>query len=120
VNLRELKRSLKAMTPEQLRKLDSWLHGLLESGRKESGNPKGRRGAAEERRAGGLTYRLERVRCGKENCKCASGELHGPYCYAYWSEGGRTRSKYVGKKMPRKERAPSVGRRRRAHDGKTS
>jgi hypothetical protein len=112
VNLRELKRSLKALTPEQLRKLDSWLHELIELGRKKSGNTKSQRGAVKERRAGGLTYRLERVRCGKENCKCANGELHGPYCYAYWSEGGRTRSKYVGKKIPTRGRTPSDGRRR--------
>ena len=100
MNLRELKRSLKALTPEQLRKLDAWLHELIEPERKEPGNTKGRRRAAKGRRAGAVTYRLERVRCGKENCKCADGELHGPYCYAYWSEGGKTRSKYVGKKMP--------------------
>jgi hypothetical protein len=114
VNLRELKQSLKALTPEQLRKLDSWLHELIKSGRKESGNAKGHRSAAEGHRKGGLTYRLERVRCGKENCKCAGGELHGPYCYAYWSEGGRTRSKYVGKKIPRRESAASDARPRRA------
>ena len=34
------------------------------------------------------------VRCGKDNCtRCP----HGPYWYAYWSEGGRRRSRYVGK-----------------------
>jgi hypothetical protein len=34
------------------------------------------------------------VRCGKANCtRCP----HGPYWYAYWMEGGRRRSRYVGK-----------------------
>jgi hypothetical protein len=26
------------------------------------------------------------VRCGKPNCKCASGELHDPYYYRFWRE----------------------------------
>lgn len=44
---------------------------------------------------GSMTYRLERVSCGK-NCK---GCPHGPYWYGYWREGGRTRSKYIGKSL---------------------
>jgi hypothetical protein len=42
---------------------------------------------------------LERVRCGKASCRCADGELHGPYWYEYWSEAGKTRSRYVGKAL---------------------
>lgn len=47
------------------------------------------------------TYRLERVSCGKRRCgRCAGVKLaHGPYWYAYWREGQRTRSKYIGKKF---------------------
>jgi len=46
---------------------------------------------------GKVTFRQETVRCGKEGCtKCP----HGPYWYAYWREGGRTRSRYVGKELP--------------------
>lgn len=40
------------------------------------------------------------VRCGKKGCRCARGELHGPYWYAYWTEGGKTKSQYVGKEPP--------------------
>jgi hypothetical protein len=58
----------------------------------------------EKRRAGQKTYRLERVRCGSKKCKCAAGELHGPYWYAYWTEGGRTKSQYVGKKLPARKK----------------
>jgi hypothetical protein len=47
------------------------------------------------------TYQLESVRCGKKNCHCADEKLHGPYWYAYRTEGGRTKSQYVGKKLPR-------------------
>lgn len=39
----------------------------------------------------------EMVVCGKESCKCANGEKHGPYKYHYWSENGTTQKEYVGK-----------------------
>jgi hypothetical protein len=45
--------------------------------------------------SGGVTYRLEKVFCGK-GCK---GCPHGPYWYGYWKEGGKTRSKYIGKRL---------------------
>jgi predicted ATPase/DNA-binding SARP family transcriptional activator len=48
-----------------------------------------------------VTYRQQYTRCGKERCrKCKEGTGHGPYWYAYWSEGGRTISKYVGINLP--------------------
>jgi hypothetical protein len=35
-------------------------------------------------------------RCGKEGCRCNSGELHGPYTYVVLPRaGGRTRTAYV-------------------------
>lgn len=35
-------------------------------------------------------------RCGKEGCRCSSGELHGPYTYVVLPRtGGRTRTVYV-------------------------
>ena len=38
----------------------------------------------------------QRRRCGKEGCRCASGELHGPYTYVVLPRsGGRTRTVYV-------------------------
>jgi hypothetical protein len=35
------------------------------------------------------------VRCGKANCKCASGELHGPYYYHFVRVGGELRKRYL-------------------------
>jgi hypothetical protein len=35
------------------------------------------------------------VRCGRPNCRCARGELHGPYYYQFFREGGRLRKRYV-------------------------
>lgn len=46
---------------------------------------------------GKVTYRQQYTRCGKQRCrKCREGAGHGPYWYAYWSENGRTISKYIG------------------------
>src|SRR5437016_6180176 len=55
---------------------------------------------------GKITYRQQYTRCGKERCrKCREGEGHGPYWYAYWSEKGRTVSKYVGRQLPLRSEA---------------
>ena len=105
MNLRDAKRSLKGLAPDQLRKLDEWLHALIErADRYKREQPTNAHDVRKEKRAGQRTYRLERVRCGSKKCKCVSGELHGPYWYAYWSEGGRTRSQYVGKKLSAKKK----------------
>lgn len=59
------------------------------------------RAVTAEQQIGSLTLRYETVRCGKPNCtRCP----HGPYWYAYWKENGRTRSRYVGRALPRKAR----------------
>ena len=48
-------------------------------------------------RVPGLTLRHEYVQCGKAGCtRCP----HGPYWYAYWREGSRLRSGYIGKVSP--------------------
>jgi hypothetical protein len=41
-----------------------------------------------------VRLRRQWIRCGKDNCtRCP----HGPYYYAYWTEDGKRRSRYVGK-----------------------
>jgi hypothetical protein len=37
----------------------------------------------------------QRRRCGKEGCRCARGELHGPYLYLSLRAGRRTQMLYV-------------------------
>ena len=34
-------------------------------------------------------------RCGSAGCRCARGELHGPYWYVFWRERGHLRKRYV-------------------------
>jgi len=63
------------------------------------------------------TFRQELVKCGKPKCwRCRRKPVHGPYWYAYWALPcacgrdlrrhntpkcrPRTRSVYVGKKLP--------------------
>ncbi len=48
-----------------------------------------------------ITYQLQRRTCGKASCRpCQNGQGHGPYWYAYWREGSRLRSGYIGKTRP--------------------
>jgi len=49
-----------------------------------------------------VTYSQQYRRCGKPTCAhCAAGGTgHGPYWFAYWREGGRLRSRYLGKQAP--------------------
>lgn len=102
MNLSEIKRSARALTPKQLLKLDAWLHELINAAEsKKYHRDAASRRLVEEHKTVNKTYRLEEVRCGKKNCHCAEGQLHGPYWYAYWTEGGRTKSQYIGKNLPR-------------------
>ncbi|MGA8085081.1 MAG: hypothetical protein WB988_24770 [Candidatus Nitrosopolaris sp.] len=41
------------------------------------------------------TIRQQYVKCGNPQCQ----RKHGPYLYAYWKEGNKTKSRYVGKKL---------------------
>ena len=38
---------------------------------------------------------MEFKRCGKVKCRCAKGNLHGPYFTRRWRENGRLRRQYV-------------------------
>jgi hypothetical protein len=38
---------------------------------------------------------LEFKRCGRPNCRCRGGLLHGPYLYRRWRENGRQKKQYV-------------------------
>lgn len=78
------KRSLLIWLQETI-KDEEWTPPPVKSGRQVVGEPvKTSRGYR----------RQELVRCGKPTCKTCP---HGPYWYEYWSEGGKRRSKYVGK-----------------------
>jgi hypothetical protein len=104
---RELIGRVRALDEYDLRRLLIFAGGVLSArtGRQEDGVlpvPSG---------TPSVTYRQESVRCGKPGCtRCP----HGPYWYAYWREGGRVRSRYLGKRSPlaegdRRLRPPTEG-----------
>ncbi len=41
------------------------------------------------------TVHAQFVRCGKQNCKCSRGELHGAYYYHFVRVGGRLKKRYL-------------------------
>lgn len=45
--------------------------------------------------------REEFRKCGKANCRCARGELHGPYLYLQYREGGKVKRQYLGLGKPK-------------------
>jgi hypothetical protein len=98
MNLTHLKKLIRLARPVQRKKLYEWLSELIREDREAE--PCESQQEKVEEPADGRTYRLESVRCGKKGCKCADGEPHGPYWYAYWLENGKTRSQYVGKNPP--------------------
>lgn len=52
------------------------------------------------------------IRCGKLNCRCARGELHGPYFYMFYRDGGRLRKLYVKREYVDRLREAAEARRR--------
>ena len=60
----------------------------------------------------GMCFQLELVLCGNPRClKCpAKGPCHGPYWYAYWKQGGRTRTAYIGRELDLEKASLVVGR----------
>ena len=93
-----LRTALAELSLEELKGLDRYLHSLIEQKEPEV-KKKARREVIETRRKGKRTYQLVKIYCGK---KC-SGCPHGPYWYAYWKEGGRSRSEYVGKTLDKRK-----------------
>jgi hypothetical protein len=85
----DLLRRIRLLDEHDLRRLLIFARGLLVARHGVEGDEPDRRRK--------VTYRQEHVRCGRDGCsRCP----HGPYWYAYWREGGRLRSRYIGKRLP--------------------
>jgi hypothetical protein len=80
---RDLLDAVKEMDPHDLRRLQILTRAHLERSGVSTGvsEPK-------------ISMRSQMVRCGKRECGTCP---HGPYWYAYWTENGRRRSRYVGR-----------------------
>lgn len=94
------KKLLGALSLDQLVELDHAIRQLIREAKVDNKRHTSQR---QEHARGNIiddkTYRQVFIKCGKESCKCAEGPGHGPYWYAYWSEGGHTRCQYIGKKL---------------------
>jgi hypothetical protein len=89
---RELIKQIRSLDEYDLRRLLIFVKGVLVS--KSERVPEEAESAI---KPGKVSYRLEAVNCGKPGCsRCP----HGPYWYAYWREGGRVRSRYIGRRLP--------------------
>ncbi|MBA2530395.1 MAG: hypothetical protein H0V19_10645 [Euzebyales bacterium] len=87
---REVVRAVRRLDEHQLRRLLILVRGLLIG----SEGP-----VAEPGKAAGVpvvSYRQQHVRCGRDCDTCP----HGPYWYAFYKEGGRSRSQYIGRELP--------------------
>ena len=92
-----------AGTAQELRDLARWCDDQADQMAHRNEDPIARPGrqVVEVHRRGALLLQLERKRCGKATCRCMqpAGQGHGPYWYAYWRAGGKTRSTYLGKQL---------------------
>lgn len=91
---RDLFSALRKLDRHDLRRVLIFVRGLLHALGDDFG------GEAPEAVVGneaGVTYRLETVRCGKQGCRSCP---HGPYWYAYFREGKRLKSRYIGRDLP--------------------
>ena len=95
---RKLMQQLRQLDRHDLRRVLIFVRGLLHSVGDD---------AAEVVESGSITYRLEAVRCGKESCTSCP---HGPYWYAYYREGDKLRSRYIGRDLPEDVRAALADR----------
>ena len=93
-----MKEWLPRLKRAELRELRGALSAALAAA--EASPAKSRPEVLATRKERSVVYQLERVRCGKEGCKCSKGNLHGPYWYAYYrsERTGRLVKKYLGKK----------------------
>ena len=90
---RRLYSQLRQLDRHDLRRVAIFVGGLLASSGDDPASTKWVTGDE----AGAVTYRRESVRCGKPGCTTCP---HGPYWYAYYREGGRLKSRYIGKDLP--------------------
>lgn len=80
---RDLLDAVKELDEHGLRRLQILTRAQLE-----------RAGVVDPTKEAKVRLRRQLVRCGKDGCtKCP----HGPYWYAYWTEDGRRRSRYIGR-----------------------
>lgn len=67
----------------------------------------------------GGTVHAQYVTCGKKNCKCSRGELHGAYYYHFVRIGGKLRKRYLKASEVEETREACILRQRREKEERT-
>lgn len=102
MRLTQIKFAIRKLSLNKLQGLSEWLQQLIKEtegiDRKQKSSL--HKQTVDEQSIDNKTYRLEMIRCGKENCKCTRGKLHGPYWYSYTRVKDKVESQYIGKKLP--------------------
>jgi len=84
---------------DTLRELQEWIHELLDYRQDVAADEievdEGEQIQDVQESSSG-TVVIKKVSCGKENCKCQRGELHGPYKYVVRRKGGKLEWDYRG------------------------
>lgn len=91
---RKLFAQLRRLDRHDLRRVLIFVRGLLHAMGDDFGGEDPSAVTGDE---AGVSYRLETVKCGKPGCTSCP---HGPYWYAYFREGKRLRSRYIGRELP--------------------
>ena len=88
------------LSPGQKKMVERYIETLLATQVDLFGGPVVKKGREIVRQIvrNGISYQLEKVKCGKDCMGCP----HGPYWYAYWrNPHGKVVSRYIGKEFKR-------------------
>ncbi len=84
---------------EDLKDLQQWIQDLIEYRQdisEEDIEPSDNEAIESVEESSNGTTVIKKVTCGKDNCKCQRGELHGPYKYIVTRQGGSLNWEYKG------------------------
>jgi hypothetical protein len=103
MRLTQIKFAMRRLSLNKLKSLNEWLQELIRETEHAKQQEKSslHKQTVSEQPIDSKAYRLEKIRCGKENCKCTRGKLHGPYWYSYIRNKEKVTSQYIGKKLPK-------------------
>jgi len=95
-----IKAAVAALSLADIRDLQAYITDLMLERMEEEWTPPQDENTVEAVKVGKVSYLLQKVKCGNKTCKCAKGDLHGPYWYGYQRQEGKVTKKYFGKARP--------------------
>lgn len=95
-----IKASIAALSLADIKNLQAYVTDLWLERLDDEWEPPQDENTIEVVKVGKVSYLCQKVKCGKKSCKCAKGDLHGPYWYGYQRQEGKVTKKYFGKARP--------------------